>query len=95
MLDQLFQSGEPVSVKVDRQRVLLRASPRRAGLRSALLIHIFTLKDILFGALADMGIFVQGHSKLKLIRKPPKPRSTCTARKFRTMADDAQFIVWT
>ncbi|MGJ8547658.1 MAG: PAS domain-containing protein [Sulfitobacter sp.] len=88
MLDQVFQSGEPISVK--SMSAKLRASPD-APLEQHFVDFIFyPLKD---ETGAPMGIFVQGHDITD--QKNAEAALTATREKFRTMAQTMPVHVWT
>lgn len=88
LLDQVFQSGEPFSVK--SMSAQLRASPD-APLEQHFVDFIFyPLKN---DTGAPMGIFVQGHDITD--QKTAEAALTATREKFRTMAQTMPVHVWT
>mgnify|MGYP003117483063 FL=1 len=88
MLDQVFQSGEPVSVK--SMSAILRASPDVPAEERFVDFIFYPLKD---NVGMPMGIFVQGHDITD--QKTAEAALTATREKFRTMAQTMPVHVWT
>tara|TARA_R110002049_G_scaffold29972_1_gene101855 strand:- start:24721 stop:27603 length:2883 start_codon:yes stop_codon:yes gene_type:complete len=88
LLDQVFQSGEPVSVK--SMSAKLRVSPDAPAEQHFVDFIFYPLKD---DTGAPMGIFVQGHDITD--QKNAEAALAATREKFRTMAQTMPVHVWT
>lgn len=88
LLDQVFQSGEPVSVK--SMSAELRAAPDAPSAQHFVDFIFYPLKD---ETGAVMGIFVQGHDITE--QKNAEAALTATREKFRMMAQTMPVHVWT
>ena len=88
MLDQVFQSGEPLSDK--SMSAKLRPSPDVQPEEHFVDFIFYPLKD---SAGAPTGIFVQGHDVTD--QKNAEAALTATREKFRTMAQTMPVHVWT